>query len=382
MTRQFFLTAIALALTAMPLQICAGSDIPLRHVSRAQASDADQAEAVATPDAVDQADAPCDDQCSCDPGYSLSCCTPRCRRAPVWQAFGEYLYLRPGNEKVAYAVPFNGAVTAPTGFPVQLGNEAVADDGFDSGFRVGVARDLGGCNSIGVTYSDFNSRIDDAVTIHAPIALTSLVAHPGTQDASTNFLHASAGLKTDFQLADVAYRQIFSCNECYSVNYVLGFRYGSLQQGFGSTFTNSTTVATVNTNVNFEGAGISLGLEGERHLPCCSGMLIYAKGLASFLGGIERTGYQQANNFAGTVVDTGWKEDRIVPVLDLELGAGWTSPNGRVRATAGYLVSAWMNTINSDEFIHAVQNNASSQENGLTHSVTFDGFTARVEYHF
>jgi hypothetical protein len=155
----------------------------------------------------------------------------------------------------------------------------------------------------------------------------------------------------------------------------------SLKQDFTSLFTNTTTRENVDTQIGFEGGGIRLGLDGERRA-CGSGWMIYGNGAASFVGGVFHADYQQHDNFLGTVANTGWKEDRIISILDLELGIGWVSPCGRFRFTGGYMISAWLNVLGTGDFIQAVQNNTSSRSTDLTNAMTFDGLVTRVEYRF
>jgi hypothetical protein len=315
--------------------------------------------------------------CVTDP----ACCTDCC--VPCWKVYGEFLYIRPGNDKVAYAVPINGAIVPPSGAPpVQVGMEAVADVSFSPGYRIGGSCLLDECASVGLMYTGFDSSTHGSVDIaNTPYVLRSLVDHPGTVSAPTNFLDAAARLSVDFKLADIEYRRLLAHGECYSLNYLLGLRYGNLHQSFASTFANSTTRETVDTRNDFDGLGLRFGLEGERYAPCC-GWMVYSKGYASFLGGVSTNRYTQADNFRGTVVNTGWNEDRVVSMLDAEIGIGWTNCNGRVRFTTGYMVSAWMNTINSDDFIRSIQRNSSSNSPNLASVMTFDGVTTRLEFRF
>ena len=61
-----------------------------------------------------------------------------------------------------------------------------------------------------------------------------------------------------------------------------------------------------------------------------------------------------------------WKAGRIVTMLDLELGVGWTGPCDRFRLRAGYLISGWLNTVRTDEWIDAVNANQFSNVGGLS----------------
>ena len=46
--------------------------------------------------------------------------------------FGEFLYLRPRNAEVAYAMPVDSLITG-----TQIGPTAIVDPGYHPGFRVG-----------------------------------------------------------------------------------------------------------------------------------------------------------------------------------------------------------------------------------------------------
>ena len=104
---------------------------------------------------------------------------------------------------------------------------------------------------------------------------------------------------------------------------------------------------------------------------------IYGRGDASFIRGQFRGRYLQADNFRGNVVTAGWTEDRVVPILDLELGFGWANARDSFRLTAGYMFNAWYNVITTDKFISAVQRNDSV---AVADSITFDGLVVRAEF--
>lgn len=316
---------------------------------------------------------------SCGGGCQADCCLggPCC--TPTWDFFAEFLYLRPAWDKVSYAVPINGAIVPPDGVaPVQIGTEAVVDEGFEEGFRVGGFRALTDCSSIGVTYTRLETDTNDQIHIAPQFVLRSLVNHPGTTSAPTDFLDAGARYSIDFQLADVDFRKTLTCGPQHAVRYVVGARYARLEQRFNSLFANATTVEGVTTNIQFDGGGIRFGLEGERHAACC-GLLLYAKTNASLVGGVFRGRYLQVDSVRGTVVSTGWNEDRVISILDAEAGLGWQSSGGGLRLTAGYTFAAWFSPVTTDAFIRAVQLNNSTNVSDV---LTFDGLVARAEVRF
>ena len=272
----------------------------------------------------------------------------------------------------------NGPI-APGQTAVQEGRTATLNPQFESGFRAGLARAFDECSTLSATYTRYENRSSDSLTIDtAPHVIRSLVIHPSTADAAYDWLDASAHQDIAFDLADAEYRRIFLCDDRYTVNYLAGVRYANLKQRFRSQFA-STITENVNTDVNFDGAGLRFGLEAERYSPCRT-VFLYGKAVASVLGGEFRGRYFQGSTYDPTIVETTWKEARCVTMLDCELGIGWASANGRMRASAGYMFSSWLNVVKSSEFISAVQANSYHGPDKIDgNGLVFDGLVARFE---
>ena len=318
--------------------------------------------------------APCDGGCG---GSCNLCCS-----MPVWQhrtgLFGEYLYLRPRDAEVAYAVPIDGPIVPPPAAnPIQVGSIGVVDPGYQSGFRAGLQVALTECSSVDVAYTQFSSSASDQIGTDAAQVLRSLVAHPSSASAATDWLDASAQYDIDFELFDVAYRKLLWGGDLHAVNYLVGGRYGKLVQDFRSTFTANGS-ETVMSRIEFEGGGVRLGLDGKR-FACSRRLHVYGTGHASFLAGQFESSYAQGQAFDPSVVDTGWEAGRIVSILDLEAGIGWMNTSGSLRVSAGYMVSAWFNTLKVNHLIDAVQQN---QFLDMEDTFTFDGLVVRGELRF
>ncbi len=317
------------------------------------------------------------DNCVGNAAEGCGCVDSYC--GPRWFAYGELLYIRPTNEKVAYAVPINGAIEPPPGqAPVQVGLEATVDCEYDAGFRVGGGLILNDCSTLGVAYTHYETDMSDTIVRTPPYVLRSLVDHPGDWAAPTDFLDATARLDIDLDLADLDYRHPLVCGGCCRVDCLVGVRYAHLEQTFTSLFTGGTTIEMVDATVGFDGGGVRVGLEGERQVGCL-GLMVYGRGVASFVGGNFRGRYRQTVSGPGFVVDTGWNEDRIASILDLEVGLGWTNPCGMFRASAGYIFSGWYDVLIMDEFIDSVRMN-DSVDAGDT--LGFDGLVLRGELRF
>lgn len=296
--------------------------------------------------------------------------------------FGDFLYLRPRNAEVAYALPIDGVV--PLGDEVPVGPVAVVDQEFEPAFRAGVNVCLTKGASIRGQYTYFRSNATDAVTIAPGDVLRSLVTHPNTMNAATDTLDANARQDIDYDLVDIDYRGlILGCESCTDnkcaivLNGILGGRYVNFEQEFRSNFVDLDTTS-VDTNIDFQGGGVRLGLEGEHHATA-TGFYVYGSGVANLMVGEFDADYRQTNTVDGVEAFTSWNAGRIVPVVDLEMGLGWVGPRRRLKFSGGYLVSTWFNVVKTDDWISAVRQN---QFNDLSGIMTFDGLVARVTWEF
>jgi len=322
--------------------------------------------------------AACDD-CACATPCTTSCVPcPTCCGVGMHctHVYGDALYLRARKAEVAYAVPIDGPIV-PGQAPIQVGNVGILDSDYDMGFRAGMNIALDTVSSLDVRYTLFESLTENEISTTAPLALRSLVTHPSSASAAQDGLAATASLEIDYDVIDVAYRHLLKCGDVFSANYVVGARYAKLEQQFDAEFLKLGT-ETVATDIDFDGAGMRLGLETQR-FSCRNQLHVYANGYASFLAGRFRARYFQGQSFDPSVVDAEWEAGRIVPILDFEAGVGWCSPHGKLRLNAGYMVSGWFNTVLTQDYIDAIQNNNYLE---LSDSMWFDGLQARISFNF
>ncbi len=319
----------------------------------------------ATPEASDYTQ----DALDSDPGFWAPFgCT-----SPCWRFYGEFMYIRARNAELPFAVPIDAVGGNP---PIQVGPTAVLDPEYNPGFRVGLGRAWDCCSHIKLEYSHYESNVFGQSSIPAPDVIRSMVLHPGTAGAAADWNGARANYGIDFDLADLDYRRIWDCSDLYTIRYLIGMRYAGLTQNFRSTFLGLAN-NTANADVRFDGGGIRLGLEAERHA-ANSGLMLYGRAVASFVAGDFRTQYEQ-RQLGVPVAYNSWKAGRVISMLDLEIGIGWVSQCDTVRFNAGYMMSGWYNTVTTSEYIGAVQANDFS---GMGQLLSFDGLTARVELRF
>jgi hypothetical protein len=303
------------------------------------------------------------------PGGGEPCpvnCCPAVSCAPQWAFFGEFLYLRPRNSEITFGIPLT---SLEEGLPA--GRVGTVDIDYEPAYRIGFMRGIDSRSTIGATYTRFHSDSSNLI-LESPVILS-----PFTIPPSLFTDGASASYFMEYDLIDMDYRWAILCTPRYSFSILAGARYAHFEQDFRSEFAVPTTVAT-HSNIRFEGGGVRIGLEGERHAGD-TGVMVYGRGVASFVAGNHRALFTEETADVGQVVDSAWKAGRLVSMLDLEVGVGWTGLNDHLRVTAGYLVSSWRNIIKTDRFIQAVQDNNFTRMND---TLNWDGFTARAEVRF
>jgi hypothetical protein len=315
-----------------------------------------------------------DDCQHCCPNHCLSgCCLHRS------SIFAEYLYWDVGGIDMPYAVPQDGIGGIGT-VPV----EEVATAGFDpdTGFRFGFNVALDCCSSVGATVTWLETNTTSSLVVDAPSVVQPLVMFPGTFNAGFTAQAAAAGYSFELQMIDLDYRAILLQGAGYHVNYLAGGRYAHIDQTFSAIFPFAPPDGTslVDTDINFDGAGIRVGLEGERRLWAKTGLLLYGKTAASLLAGHFRASYVQSNQFNGTEALSNWDETRVVPIGEIELGIGWSCRHDFLRISAGYHFSCWHNIVTTPDWVNGVQNLGFTDVGQDEHdSITFDGLVARLE---
>lgn len=148
------------------------------------------------------------------------CCCEHC-----WTAFGEYLLLQPRGADIVFAVPSLTCTSPP------LGSANQVDFGFDSGFRVGLARAIcPGVSEIAATYTHFESNEGASAVAPVGMVLHPVLTHPllDSCDNETSTL-ARASASINFDRADIDYRRYTDCG-CLRLDWLVGFGYGQLNQ--------------------------------------------------------------------------------------------------------------------------------------------------------
>jgi hypothetical protein len=351
--------------TASPIGAFAPAGPAIQQVSGLSLSDCDSCESgCCDAPAVGCESKGCSDCC---------CCTGWCYHIAV---FGEFLYLRPRDAEVAYSVEVNNAVSPPA-VPLQVGPLGIVDPDYTPSWRGGLTWAMTNCTSITAQYMQLNTSTYARNDLDATgNQILSLLTHPSASTVGQGGVFSDARYDVDVRAFDIDYRQLlfYDCGQLN--NFLVGVRYAHLNQELYSNLPINGN-ETVDTDIDFEGIGLRAGYEMER--VTCHGLLGYAKLHGSLLAGDWKADYDQGSNFDASEVDTFWRGGRLVPVVDLEVGVGWTSKRGFWRAQMGYVYSAWFNAVKTDEWIKAVQSNNFVD---MSDQITFDGLVCRIETRF
>ena len=310
--------------------------------------------------------------CGCGRSSNCSCPTPWwVHRTSV---FAQSLLIRPGNTDLVYAIEQNSVLPGddPTG-PVGRANidETLA-------YRVGFSCAASDCTSLVASYTGFSGDTTDRIIAAPGDVLNSQIIHPSEITVGAASLQSSATYGLDFQLIDLAYRHRLKASNIYAVNWLAGFRYGNMEQVLSSQqeIQVATGPITNSANVEFGGFGMLFGLDGERR-SSLTGLSIYGRAIGALLAGDWSARYVQTNNIInGGIIANGYEDYRVTPVSELEVGFGWQSNGGMIRASLGYMTSFWHDAVSMRNYIDAVR---ATNYHSIEETITFSGFTAGLE---
>lgn len=318
----------------------------------------------------------------CDPcdGYACDCAPCQPQGVPCF-VFGEFLYIRASDADVAHAQQQNGTGGAGT---VPFGRIGTVEMDYHPAYRVGGGIGLDGCSTLSISYTHFDGdsfdRLDSPTIPGGGGAVGSLVHHPATAlTASAGPLDATYDIS--YQLADLMFRDVWRSGPCHVLNYSLGALYANLDQEFaqiGIFGGSSAGAINTNTDIEFDGGGIKAGLDGERWL---GGRLsIYGKASAAALSGQFNSRFDQQNVTTDALLAQAiWKDNRVISLVEYEIGLAVTSCNQCWRLSTGYMFQHWGNVVTTSNFIDGVQ---ADNYTDLSDTISFDGLTTRLEARF
>jgi hypothetical protein len=284
--------------------------------------------------------------------------------------FGEWMYLQPRGSDAVFATRALNCFGPPTGVEQFDLNNSDA-------FRVGFYKQCGPCSDIGATFWMFESHENEraAPTVGADVIFPALlfptIANftPGCNDATST--SALARLDIDFDRVAIDYRNRFEyC--CIEWDWLVGFGYGKLDQELLAIYDEGF----VKVDSDLHGYGLRLGGGATKNMGCFRG---YLHTDFTLLAANLKARYRNVDTFDGEVADFEQDLDRIVPILDLEVGVAYDLCSGTT-LKVGYIYSIWWNVVTTPSFAEDVIKGDITGNSGDT--LTFDGIFARIEINF
>lgn len=298
-------------------------------------------------------------------------------KKPHVSIFAEFLYWNVHGGDVPYAQAFDGVDPRNS---VPRGPVGVASPRFTPGIRGGAGVSLNEDSWVVGTFTYLRVGSFSALNATGGNVLHNFLVFPNTVNAAVDSLTAKTDYHITMLTADADYKHAIVNNDCLLLNWLVGARFGHLNQDLVNQFQILGTTA-VDSHVHFDGGGPRAGLEGEFRI--AGGLYGYGHGIVNVLFGRFQGGIDERNIFGGLIGQTTVDENRVVPILEFELGAGWKSSDGRIRVSAGYYVGCWFNVMTLPSLSQGIQNvNFTTNGNNFRDSLIFDGFVTRFEYRF
>jgi hypothetical protein len=291
--------------------------------------------------------------------------------------FAEFLLLRPGSTDFIYAVeqtdPDPG-VASPTG---PVGIVAIPEQ---PGFRTGLTLASSDCSSLMLAYAHWEGDVLSSIDANFPNVLDSQVIHPSVATSGAASLSATSYQRISFQTADIAYRHLWRASNTTALHWLTGVRYGNIEERSSTdqTIQVATGLTNVSTDIDFDGFGITGGLDFQRY-HCRSGFSVYGRSMLSLLAGEWAADFSQTDQLGGGVIANSIEDFRITPVGEAELGLRYTCLNGCLRLHGGLLITGWYDAMTTRSYIAGVR---SGQFQDISETMTFSGLTTGLGWYF
>lgn len=295
---------------------------------------------------------------------------------PGWMAFGEFIYLRPTTDIVAFSFStFGGPLTTTTNTGL--------DHGFDPGFRAGIGYRFAGGTDVKLAYTFLRAR--STVNASNPGGATANLFSPGLSIGQGNCCDPSITAqgelkyKLNYDEVDAEVGLNFMIGSHLRMRGIAGLRFVRIDQKLegriatqAAIFGNPDLLNVGDASSNFWGIGPRLALAGMWDF--WSGFSIDGQFGGTLAVGSSRlrSSRQNFNNGVLTFQSTsdGPSSARLVPGVEAAVSLSYKYPLGGnmvLKATAGYQFKHWFN-------VQGFAGGEGSSASGLS----LDGFFVRA----
>lgn len=334
----------------------------------------------------------CPDPCRTDCCPSNDCCS--------FDFGAEFLYWKPCVDDLDYSATVAGDFSDIDN-PRHIRYNGVCPD-WEPGFRLTISKeDCWKCFDLSFSYTWLNS--DDAQSARggngefiAPVGLHPFLVEENP--APDFFFDVSRGKwEFNYQTFDILFSYPFRCGSCHTLTPFFGVEIVKFDQEWKSRYeynpnTGTSTVALIDWESDFKGAGLKLGTDYKYFL--CEGFSLFARAAGAIVVGDSSTDNDQVLfdiSDSGTLSNQHYfrfKDDdccHFIPGWHLQLGFMFEDESCGCEYTLriGYEMVQWYNLQNPRRWFEAEDNgNIAQSIQSNTTTVGFHGLLAGIEVKF
>ena len=309
-------------------------------------------------------------------------------KAGGWTAMAEVMFMRPSTGELDFAIE-----DPQDGSKVTTGRVLSVDTDYEPGFQIGVGYDFAGTGvDAKLAWSRLRTSNDESATAPAGSTLIATLSSKGTGEGSSDADSARANVDFDYDVVDFEVGQTFQAGSSVDIRLFGGVRYANMDHDMevfyqGGTFDaqGPDDGALVTSKVDFSGIGPRIGVGGSWDLGSdfsLFGHTAVSLLVSDFDASHVETSDSQNNPFRVNVTQD--FDTRVVPVVEISLGAGWVNRLswGLLTLRGGYEVQNWFNVVDPLDFSKASSLGASNPGRGNTTDMGLDGFFFRGNVEF
>jgi hypothetical protein len=282
---------------------------------------------------------------------------------------GEYWYIKPHSQAMDYAILNSGSANVPDGSVVNR------DWDFRSAFRAGLGYRLPGQQwGVGFYYTYLHDATSGSVAAPDGGTLFATLTHPGTVSQVQS---ASADTSLNYNVFDVEVGRWLPVNNALAVRAFAGGRFARIDQNFTAAYNGGdANQDLVSRRLHFNGGGFRAGADAAWNLGW--GFSLFGRASGALVAGDFNSFLVETNNAGATTLTNITDHfEKVVPVAEMTLGAGWQYHN--LRLTAGYMFINWFGLVNAPTFVDDAHQGKFVRS---TSDLSLEGLVLRAEWWF
>lgn len=323
--------------------------------------------------AATQADQCCQTDCC----YTNECCDNGL------DVYADWIFWRTRTCKLDYALPYDSSTA--------VGKVRSPDLGYDSGFRVGFAKECN-CWIAGIEYTYYRSDASHTFkNADGHIAGTHIIDDNTVISQGSNIEFAKSNWCLDYDVVRLTLGRDLTFRNCINLNFFGGFNFAYIGQDFNNRYATAEDLTTasqdyVKEKISMDGYGISVGVSPEYQLSQCLS-LFGSFSYDAYISNFDRSfKYYTSISGAELAEQVNLKDDcwGAVGTVNLTVALAYTQRDlfcscGDLTIMIGYEFHNWFNSVGFLEY-----QNESGEINfdRYNESLGFDGLFVRLNGSF